>query len=170
MRTSCVSSLSDSTCCPWSLFIPCDLSLCLNGLSEDTHQFCRLRPDGHVGTEHSSFGLICFLVLRNTHGGGALPLHKALKTTERQPSDAEADAWCQKHHSSSPENKILCGLCQHSSRQAGLLAREAAVVLMSILAHHSLSRRVAVSGSQACHPHVLCSQGPPTPKHRSLHR
>lgn len=51
-----------------------------------------------------------FLIKKNTHGGGAAPCKQALKTPEQQPSDAQADARCQKCCGSSLKTRH-CAVC-----------------------------------------------------------
>jgi len=65
------------------------------------------------------------------------------ETPERQPNDAEADGGCQKRCGPSPKTRY-CAFCVGiGADRPGLVARETPAVLMSILAHHRRSGRVA---------------------------
>lgn len=103
----CMSSSDGATPRPWRLFIPRDLSLCLNGLSEGTHQFCWVRPDGHVGTQHESFGVI-FSWQKHTEA-----VHLPPQRPWRQQSSSQmtrGGVGCQKSHASSPKTRH-CAVC-----------------------------------------------------------
>lgn len=65
------------------------------------------------------------------------------ETPERQPNDAEADGGCQKRCGPSPKTRYCVFCVGIGADRPGLVARETPAVLMSILAHHRRSGRVA---------------------------